>query len=408
MSVLDIRVRELEASVKAHRAMLASEHERASLAFQQIIRIGQELGGEQFDQLLKGGQKLEDIPLDELAGAIIGMVKSGSASSGNHLDGRPNIKLGRQLDELKRQVDFQTKRAVAAEEEVTLLKKQAAAYESSLEEERKKNKDLESLAPPPAPVEPAFNYAEWFDEWSRSNSFERTRVIVALIGDSGYSRKSDIQKQLEIREGTKRRSAYKSIELCEKLELLRSEKGPSTTGRPADLVFLTSLGEWVYTKLMGKSPKPNEFSALLKAHKSNHHIALILKAADLFSFLGFDVEREPAQIKIVDNRYYQPDLIVKKGGETYYLEVETGEFFDRPSLLRKWENASIAGGGRICVVTPTIASMTTSQSQIHAWAINNGKKVKIFLTNLEALHRLKNGDSPWVRIKQNDVAQMQT
>lgn len=135
-------------------------------------------------------------------------------------------------------------------------------------------------------------------------------------------------------------------------ELLTRRSGVSVQGRPTDLVFLTEKGKWVYAKLTGKPPVPGELEMLLKSHKSERHTSMILKTADHFTNLGFDVERQPVEIKIAENRYFQPDLVVRKDSEVFYLEVETGEREDRISLVHKWENAFIAGAGRMCIVAP--------------------------------------------------------
>jgi len=59
------------------------------------------------------------------------------------------------------------------------------------------------------------------------------------------------------------------------------------------------------------------------------------------------------------------------------------------SLARKWENATIAGAGKICVVTPTPGLMTNYQGQINAWAVSNQRKVTMYLSNAESLRKRK-------------------
>jgi len=85
--------------------------------------------------------------------------------------------------------------------------------------------------------------------------------------------------------------------------------------------------------------------------------------------------------------------------ETFYLEVESGEKLDRASLAQKWQNAMVVGGGRICIVTPILGTMTTLQSNVLEWARDKGKVPRLYLTHLEALRKRQKGDSPWVRIR---------
>lgn len=59
---------------------------------------------------------------------------------------------------------------------------------------------------------------------------------------------------------------------------------------------------------------------------------MILRVANLFSGLGYEVAREPLRIRVGENRYFQPDLVARKEGETYYLEVEKKRTYTRPSV----------------------------------------------------------------------------
>ena len=144
---------------------------------------------------------------------------------------------------------------------------------------------------------------------------------------------------------------------------------------------------------------PGEYEKLLKAHKSDKHTGLIFKTADYFERLGFTVQREPVTIKLAGDHIFQPDLIVQKEDETFYLEVESGEKLDRASLAQKWQNAMVVGGGRICIVAPMLGTMTTLQSNVLEWARDKGKVPRLYLTHLEALRKRQKGDSPWVRIR---------
>ena len=75
MSIEPIRFRELQHAVRANQTLLALESEKARKAHQQIIAIGQELGGAEFDDFLKS-RKIEDFSAEELAAKIISIVKA--------------------------------------------------------------------------------------------------------------------------------------------------------------------------------------------------------------------------------------------------------------------------------------------------------------------------------------------
>jgi hypothetical protein len=139
---------------------------------------------------------------------------------------------------------------------------------------------------------------------------------------------------------------------------------------------------------------------LIKAYQTDLQGNLVLRVADHFTRLGFNVVLKPDKIKIEENRYFWPDLIARKEGETCYIEVETGEKADRASAIRKWENALVVGGGRIYVVARKTGSMNSMQSQIVNWVTENGKKCRLYATSLEMLKSIKPGESPWVRIRE--------
>ncbi len=216
-----------------------------------------------------------------------------------------------------------------------------------------------------------------------------TQIVKADI------RQKEIVDRLLQESDIKERTIYTGIDDCVKNELIERRRGISSGGHPTDLMCLTPKGEWAYTRLTGARPVASEYDGLLKAHKSEKHTGLILKTADHFIHLGNSVQRDPISIKLAGDHVFQPDLIVQKGDETFYIEVETGEKIDQPSLERKWNNALIAGGGRICVVAPKVGEITTIQSNIEYWAGEKGRTPRLFLTNLEALRKCQPGDNPW-------------
>ena len=117
----------------------------------------------------------------------------------------------------------------------------------------------------------------------------------------------------------------------------------STEGRPPQRYLLSKKGKWLYRMLSGEDPHADERGELLKAHKSERHLSTILKVGEYFSQLGYEVDREPIRLQVGENRFFQPDLVVKKDGQTFYLEVEIGEK-DKGSL--KSEMGKCAGSRR--------------------------------------------------------------
>ena len=398
MSIGNVTIRQLQDSIEAHRRLLSAAIKKADEAQEQLIRIGLDYCGQRFDQMQKDGLVLETASPATLGDLISNSLKVTLTGVGHQSLNWPErlSELNRRVELLQKEVDVQTRRANQAEEKVLQLQKQASSLDQSLISERKKKGNDPVLEMQKVP---AVQYTEWFQLWRKKKAFERDKQAILLIGEAGFSRLSEIQQMLVQKFALGVRAAYRGVEACEEEELLSRRAGVSVQGRPTDLVFLTEKGRWAYLQLTGKSPVPGELEMLLKSHKSERHTSLILKTADHFATLGYLVEREPVQIKIGENRYFQPDLVVRKDSEVFYLEIETGEREDRASLLHKWENAFIAGAGRLCIVAPRPGVLNTAQSMILNWATENGKKPNLFLTHLDALKKCKQGDSPWVRIK---------
>jgi hypothetical protein len=399
MSQEQIRIRELETAVEANRTLLALESEKVRRVQHQLVCIGQELGGEQFDQLLKGHLE-NDFPPEELAAEIVGIVKASLGTLRSNPDAQQMTNLNREMEECRLRLDAQTKRAVNAEAQAAEFKNQAASFEKSLVEARRKIQELEAAlqaSKAPAATE---DHSLWFQEWSEQKGNETYRNVFKFIGRTGLARVKQIEDALQEQEGMTSRTVLRGIDHCCKNGLLERKDGHSLRGRPTDYVWLTAKGQWAYTKLSNAAPAPSEYESLLKAYQTDLQASLVLRTADLFARLRFAVIKKPEKIKIDENRYFWPDLIANKDGETFYLEVETGQEDDRVSMIRKWENALVVGGGRICLVTRKMASMNTLQSQIVHWATENGKKCRLYVTNIEILKLVKPGESPWARIRE--------
>ena len=121
MNLRDIRLQELSASVDSYRAILSLKQKEVDAARKQIFRIGQELCGEAMQVVLKADG--ETISLEALASYVIFHAGTIQKNVNSHPDSRQhNSGMAQELDELRRQLDFQTHRAQQAETELANLK----------------------------------------------------------------------------------------------------------------------------------------------------------------------------------------------------------------------------------------------------------------------------------------------
>jgi hypothetical protein len=76
MNLDPIRIRELEASLEAHRLLLTNVSARAEDARGQLVRIGRELCGDEFDRFLGALGDPEYVSAEELASNVINALKT--------------------------------------------------------------------------------------------------------------------------------------------------------------------------------------------------------------------------------------------------------------------------------------------------------------------------------------------
>jgi hypothetical protein len=299
---------------------------------------------------------------------------------------------------LREELNKKQERATQAEERVHTLERQVRILEKTLANERQKKPE-----PKPAEVEKRSerekaDFKTWFESWkSERRAWQRLSALICFIGESGLSQVSEMAEAFASENQLSTRTVYRLLQECVTAELLLQETGEPLDGRPPRFYTLTEKGRWLHQLLTGEVPKTPIRETMLKAHKSERHLAVILKTAELFERLGYAVDRQTPRMEIEPNRYFQPDLAARKAGETYYLEVETGEK-DKPSLERKWANA-LAAGGRICVVTDSLNTLRRIQGGIAQWSRFERRNVKLYITCLPELKAKLPGDSPWYAVK---------
>lgn len=398
MSQEQIRIRELETALEANRTLLAMESEKVRRVRHKLVCIGQELGGEQFDAWQKSQLETGSSP-EELASEIVRIVKTSLGIFRGSPDAQAIMQINRELDDVRKKLDVQTKRAMEAESQATELRNQVTSFEKNMAEAREKIKEFESIIraskTPSVPKELSL----WYQEWAEQKDFESYRNVLRFIGRTGLARVKQIEDALQEQDGMNPKTVSRGVYHCCDKGLLERRKGKSLRGRPSDYVWLTEQGQWVYTQLTGSVPVISEYDSLLEAYQTELQASLAVRTAELFTRLGFKVTPETNRIKIDENRYFYPDLIATKDGETYYLEVETGEKDDRSSLQQKFENALVVGGGRICMVARRVGTMNSIQSQIVSWATEHGKKCRLYETHIDFLKQVNIGGSPWARIR---------
>jgi predicted metal-dependent hydrolase len=396
-------MRRLSDSLEATRTMLLQAQKIARDAQSALIGLATEFCGQELQRRQEKNEDLYQVPPEELAALLRSRFKSLKLVSSNGAAAQL-AEANRTLSELRAELETQRSRADLAQQKADQLEKQVHVLERSLENERQALREAHNLpSPTPSEMDPsseeAAAFQAWYTAWQVDNrNWERDRDVILAVGKNGLSLSTELEEVIAREKDISARTAHRALLECVKAGLLEQAATASTEGRPPMRNTLTGKGKWLYRELTGEEPKSTERQELLKAHKSERHLALILKTAEQFVKLGYEVEREPMRLQLDENRFFLPDLVVKKADGTFYIEVETGEK-DKTSLSQKWENA-LAAGGRICVVTNNIATLRRIQGSIAQWSVFEGCRVTLYITSLVTLKEKKPGDSPWYAIKE--------
>lgn len=392
--------RRLSDSLDATRLMLRQAQQIADSAQAALLALAGEFCPAEIQAYQERGIELNRLPTNEVAELLRGRFKAFKNSGAGRV--QENLAFANQaLETLRADLEEQRQRAERAEEQASRLRSQVSALERTLELERKPKPALPAPQPQTEPPtsSPVPDHAAWLEHWRQTNrNYERDTALILMAGQSGAYQARELESLLvensEVSRSTAKRAILESIHA----ELLESKETTFTGGRPARVLALTERGRWLYQQLSGQPATPPQLDALLDAHKSERHLALILRIADQFYRLGFQVERQPLRLPVSEERFFQPDLLVRKGEETFYLEVELGGG-EKASLPNKWQNA-LTAGGRICVATDNLTTLRGVQGSIAQWAAYEGKQVSLYVTYEAHLKAAQPGESPWFAVKE--------
>ncbi len=396
-------MRRLSDSLEATRMMLLQAQKIAQDTQSALIGLATEFCGQELQKRQEENEDLYQLSPEELAAMLRTRFKSLKLSSSNGAAAQLS-EANRILGELRGELESQRNRADMAQLKVNQLEKQVHVLERTLENERQAPQSVEKqVIHVPVKADQTSDDAAVFETWyagsqAQIRNHERDCDVISTIGKTGLSLSPEVEEVIAREKGLSTRTIHRALLDCVKESLLEQVVTASIEGRPPMSYKLTDKGKWLYMKLSGEEPKPPEYIKLLKVHKSGRHLLLILKTAEKFVELGYEVEQEPLRMQLGENRFYLPDLVIKKDNETYYLEVETGEK-EKQSLAQKWENA-LAAGGRVCVVADNMGTLRRIQGSIAQWSIFEGRRVTLYITSLVTLREKKIGDSPWYAIKE--------
>ena len=170
---------------------------------------------------------------------------------------------------------------------------------------------------------------------------EDAKFIIKMIGEVGVSRNTELKDLLSEREdakplffhGTKfqKNNMNNAVNDLINAQILTNDQIKlGSRGGIFKIYELTDLGKHIYFALTNEVPVKSELALLIRQHASAEHGFLIKDSAAIFKEMGYTVhtERKDLRRDVSGGKHKSFDLIIEKGDETCYIEVERGTHND--------------------------------------------------------------------------------
>lgn len=244
-----------------------------------------------------------------------------------------------------------------------------------------------------SPVLQGMAEPKWMEEWRQRKTFDRDAMLLAVMGETGISRRPKIIQLAAVRMGVKPDNsaigdAVHRIEkrgMIERLELFE-KRGSETGGLLPYLYRLTDQGKQTYWLLTGKNALECEFDVLMKRHKSPEHTLLNMKVREfLEDHQVYQVLLDAAALILPDGHKFEPDITARdvSNGELVYIEVEREANKETQTRIQKWQNFHVASHGMIRVICDKPGFMRKLASEIN-FALS-GQRFATYISNIEEM-----------------------
>jgi len=179
------------------------------------------------------------------------------------------------------------------------------------------------------------------------------KYIIRLVGELGVSRNAELREVLHEREdakefffnGTKfqKNNMTNSVNDLINAQIFTNEQiNLGSRGSIFKVYELTDLGKHIYFALSNEIPVKSEMAMLVRQHASAEHGFLIKDSADIFKKMGYTVYTDHKDLRhdLEGGKRKDFDLIIEKGDEKCFIEVERGthsdsDFFNAMDKIRK-------------------------------------------------------------------------
>jgi len=274
----------------------------------------------------------------------------------------------------------------AAQEQVAALQRQVIALQAEIAA-------LQAAGAAPASESAAENVLVGLSPFLTDASYERNRVMVQILGETGTPLRSDVIRLFIERTGQSEPTARRALDACETYGLVEQHHPPRIGGQPTYLVRLTDLGQQGYQHIYRQSAAPQALTQLLKRHHTVPHVYLILETQRVLEAAGFAVEQYPDAIQVADYGEYRPDLVAQYGDQALYVEAENTEALknNRAQRRAKWRRAVVAGQGKLYITVWRVPDGRALGSKIVSYTEDLNMPVTIYMV---ALDTYSTGNAP--------------
>jgi hypothetical protein len=219
-------------------------------------------------------------------------------------------------------------------------------------------------------------------------------AALRILGETGWPLRKPVMERL-LQEGALERESVRPFQELEAAGLLEQLKPRvESLGNTPYLLRLTERGREEFRRRFGREPAEPLLDRLLARHKSEEHVWLNLKAAEVLERFGFSVDLLPPVLR-VEGREIAPDLAASRDGKTIYVECERtakGE-----EIFRKWENMLILNGDAIYVFVPDTRIQSAVVSSVGMFAYQSRRRARLYVCNLTKLS--EEAAEPWTLVR---------
>ena len=427
------------------RKMQASWQKQCETAHGYLVSILRLLDQDFDEACEKAARPLEKLSDDDLAYLIQVRIRVNKADLTSQVKGSETAILSKQLEEMNGKYQQLSLAHSSQQHENKRLIDENISLKAHLDALRQAQKGALVQCPKDVnpiiethPSDPKQPLPEWMIAWQMSKTYDRTSLVVLVMGDSGKTLRPSITKIMarklslseennSLDEAINRLLGSVEIDLSDAgkedknqqpqkivtesdeltyglVEVIEgiSQQGSSAGGNYPDVLRLTPKGKLAYQFITGHPPRENEFDRLLRFHSTPEHTILNIQAAELLEDEGYKIQGQVQEIRLSNGGTFIPDITAAdtKTGEVIFIEVERDVHKDQGTRKQKWMNLYEASNGNIFVFCDNLSCQRIVQGEINMAL--GGLTYNSYLTNLHGLRAGKRSDkdgSIWLSIR---------